>query len=699
VETGHVRHSLLPLAARRVGLELQRLRDEEAITRSRDTALAATEAKSRFLANVSHEIRTPMNGIIGFSNLLLREVESPRQRAQVEMIAQSAQSLLGIINDILDISKIEAGKMDIHPAPCTLHETLEDLVSMFAYQAHQKGLELCLAIDSRLPLVLVTDAQRLVQVLTNLLGNAIKFTDRGTVMLEVGLHLGSDSAHGLLLRVLDTGIGIPPADRERLFEAFAQLESTHQRRYSGTGLGLAICHQLVTLLGGEIGVDDAPSGGSCFWVSLPLESVGGETLGDRFGRLLHGQRVLLFETNAQVREANARLLNQVGAETVAVASDSALAARLAATDADFDLAIIAQPVSEASRVNCDARLPLVRQHHAGEVLVLNCSNVGRFDSSRCASCPYWCVPKPLTFGLLARGPLRTPGGEAGESVPHAARPGVNHDLLSGYRMLVVDDSLVNRALLKALLEEWGASVDEAEDGEQAVQLASSQHYHMVFMDLQMPRVSGSEAAARIRRQAGTRRPPLVALTATVFNDGHDAEALHGLFDALVSKPIDEAQLLETLHTCLRFSDSGALRTRHDGAPADGPPSAGTHEVLFDAARAARVTGGRIDIAHRLLRLFLEELPEHRERLESCWQAGDIGGLKQALHKLRGAADYCALTGISAAAESIEKELSSGRSDRLDWHINHLGAELERVAAGIPALLEQGLFPADGEDPD
>ncbi|HEY5790557.1 MAG TPA: ATP-binding protein, partial [Gammaproteobacteria bacterium] len=546
---------LLRLIARRLGLELQRLRDHQLLTRARDGALAATAAKSRFLANVSHEIRTPMNGIIGFSRLLQREPLPPRQQGQVGLILQSAQSLLAVINDILDFSKIEAGKLRVNAAPVQLVELVEGLLAVLAVQAQQKGIELCHRLADELPSEVLTDGQRLQQVLTNLLGNAIKFSERGTVQLELA---PERDAEGEWLRfgVTDQGIGIAADAAAGLFEPFSQVESSLSREHAGTGLGLAISRQLVELLGGSIGVDSTPGRGSRFWFRVPLRrGAASRPLRDAVGSLLAGQRVLLLEQDPTTRAASTRLLEQAGGQVETAADATELAAQSARPGYERALLVIGLGAGNPAGSACDELLPLLRPQPGQQVLLLTQVSSDALPSGRCSGCLNWCVNKPLLFATLRQ---PSPGRDPGRQAAATAAPlddALQVDAIApniagrwrGRRVLVADDSQVNRVLVATLLREAGIDVVQAADGDEAVESATSAPPDLVLMDLQMPRRNGIEATAELRRRLGRRCPPVVALTAHV---PLGAAAELGDVDDRLLKPLDEEALWQLLERWL-----------------------------------------------------------------------------------------------------------------------------------------------------
>ncbi len=654
--------NLLRLMARRLALELQRLADEVLLTQARDEALAATETKSRFLANVSHEIRTPMNGIIGFSKLLMREPLTPRQHDQVGMIQQSAGSLLAIINDILDLSKIEAGKLTVTHAEFDLLHTLEELIAVFAVQAHQKGLELCHQVDGALPARIVGDAQRLTQILTNLLGNAIKFTEQGMVGVEAHR---IDAIDGALLRleVRDTGIGIMQESLDRLFDPFSQLDATTARRHAGTGLGLAISRQLCELLGGRIGVSSQPGEGSLFWVELPLVGAGTRRIAERSGALLDGLRVVYFEREPRVAAAGTSLLRLAGAKVTTVSEEGALQAALEGTP---DLAIVTQAVDEPADTLCSVRLPALRSRYEGPVLVLTCDSINPVDATRCSGCIEWCKPKPLRLGILERG--------SSQRVAAPVDGRLDQGWLDGCRVLVCDDNAVNRALAVTLLEQYGAQVVEARDGAEAIACAT-QGVELVLMDLQMPGMSGTEAARRIRDALGSSCPPMIALTASAMEGERELSLAAGLDDHL-TKPLDEARLVEVLQQWLAGKRPAGRPSSSPAPQAIDPAEPGVR----DATEALVITGGRADLARKMLRMFLDEVPQHRHDLERGWRNNDPDQLRAALHKLRGSAEYCALTRLARASGETEEALVRDGTKAVAQHLEGVRVELDHAVA-------------------
>jgi len=632
-----------------------------------EEAEAANRAKADFLANMSHEIRTPMNGILGLAYLLDQRHLDREAADLVHKIRNAGRSLQAIINDILDFSKIEAGRLEIEHAPFRLGDVLDNLAGIMAANAGSKDIELVLAPPPDLSAQLVGDALRLEQVLVNLTGNAIKFTEHGVVRVNIAEVTREHQFVTLRFSVSDTGIGIAPEQQEHIFAAFSQADVSTTRRFGGTGLGLAICRHLVERMGGALGVNSTPGQGSEFWFDIPFEC---EPAANYAPPELAHLDVLIADDSEIARENLSLTARSVGWIPVQANNGESALALLDARRTrqnSFDVLLVDWQMPGMDGLSVASSLRETYQEDAPPIVLM----VTAFSRDELLRQPGidkvdGVLSKPVTSSTLYNGvaaALERRGRGAGSSLREAVLG--NGPRLSGLRILVVDDSDINREVALRILQGEGATVHLANDGSAGVRWLAShpQAVDIVLMDVQMPLMDGYTATRHLRTLPSCAALPVVALTAGAFKAQQDAAQEAGM-DAFVAKPFNVEELIATiLRLCRSQPQASAAQAP---APASTPAAVSRPSGAADVPEPAELPG--IDLAaglavwrelpefRKFLRKFSTDYGDSGQRLHAHCAAGETAAARALAHKLKGTAGNLALPAVMAAAEALELAL-------------------------------------------
>lgn len=681
-----------------IGHDISMRREQElALAAAHDGAVEAARLKADFLASMSHEIRTPMNGVIGLTGLLLDTPLDPTQRRYADGVRGAGEALLAIIDDILDFSKLESGRVELEDVPFDPRALIEEIGVLMAPAAAEKGLELVAYGDPELPAVLLGDPGRLRQILLNLMGNAVKFTAAGEVVLTARA-VGDGADQALVeFQVTDTGQGIAAHDVERLFEPFSQADASTTRRFGGTGLGLAICRRLVAAMDGEIVVQSTPDQGSTFLVRVRLGRCADEPTVPQ-ARTLRGRRVLVVDDNATNRLILQRQLDAWHVECVAVADAQAALEQLRLAGASgraYDVVVLDLSMPDvdglelARRMSADSALatvPTLMLTSAGSVPQSDLLEAG-VDA---------CIAKPVRSSLLHDALVRLVSADAEHDAGAEDLGAAQGRASSGQAdssldpVLVVEDNEINRLFADALLRSLGYRVELASNGEEALEALSRTTYAVVLMDCHMPVMDGFEATRELRRrQADGPRVPVIAMTAGVLSEDRQ-RCLEAGMDDFVAKPVDVAALRQAL-------EYWTVPPSSSPQPAEPAPTAPGDGVLDHERLAVLRELGAPDgwgMLPAFARTFTAAAADRAARLRLLWERSDGAALAEAVHELRGAAATVGVAELARRCADLEQTLRGGGAAGAD-DVASLEQALDAGCQALTELVAAAPAPTEG----
>jgi two-component system sensor histidine kinase BarA len=666
-------------------IEIQNIELEMA----RKEAETASRVKSEFLANMSHEIRTPLNGVIGFINLLTKTELNYKQIDYLQTIKKSASSLMTIINDILDFSKMEAGKLRLDNLSMDLRECIEDALTLLAPQAHEKALELVPLVYSDVPTKILGDHLRLKQIITNLVSNSIKFTEKGSVIVRIMLEKDSGTQVVLCVSVTDSGIGLTNEEQKTLFQAFRQADSTSTRKYGGTGLGLVISKRLVQQMGGEIGVESESGKGSTFWFTFVAEKVLQDTPPSKN---LNGYRFLLYEQHPTSRLAINHLLGIWGCSVHELNDISQLESeleRVSLNNQPYHMLLLGMNQPDLNSHFVEDCVKKATGRYQVPVGVLPNTTDEVVTKSIIEAGAAFCLSKPVRLhnlydslcqllvhdyasqlNLIQINNLSDEGFKANKNPPSTTG--------KQFEVLAVDDYPANLKLLKALLEDSGIKITGVTSGKEALQYARLQEFDLILMDIQMPGMDGLEVTDRIRQLPTGKEVPIIALTAHALVSERQA-LLQAGFDDYLSKPIQEIELLNMIKKWVKKKPPIVANVIPETEP-----------LIYDWQMALKLTGNKPEIAKEMLTQLVAMLPKEKQAISLSYENKDYLSLREKVHHLHGATCYCGVPRLKNALHKLETlvaQFLSNPSKNKTAFISELDSAIEKTNLEIRNLTE------------